>query len=257
MRIAVIADVHGNLRALDVVLADVAEHSPDIIVNLGDCVSGPLNAADTAERLMSTNFLTIRGNCDRQVVTQALAEMGASDRAAASHLAAAHRAWLAALPASAVIGDVLLCHGTPASDSEYLLESVTSAGAAAASIAEIRERLVDVHQSLVLCGHSHMPRFVDVPDGPLIMNPGSVGLPAYSENAGIPYVMETGTPHARYAIVERRGARWHAQFRVLEYDWDAAASDAYRAGRADWAHALATGRAMPDEQPMSAMDAFS
>ena len=254
MRIAVFADVHGNLRALDAVLADVAGHSPDVIVNLGDCVSGPLNAADTAERLIATNFLTIRGNCDRQVVMQSLAEMGASDRAAAEQLATAHRAWLAALPASAVIGDVLLCHGTPASDSEYLLERVTSAGAAAASITEIRERLGDVRQSLVLCAHSHMPRFVDIPDGPLILNPGSVGLPAYSETAGIPYVMETGTPHARYAIVERRGARWHAHFRVLEYDWDAAASDAYRAGRVDWAHALATGRAMREEQPMSAVD---
>jgi putative phosphoesterase len=257
MRIAVIADVHGNLGALDVVLADVAEHSPDITVNLGDCVSGPLNAADTAELLMNGGFLTIRGNCDRRVVTQALREMGASDRAAASHLAAAHRAWLAALPVTAVMGDVLLCHGTPASDSEYLLERVTSAGAAAASIAEIRERLGEVRQSLVLCGHSHMPRFVDIPDGPLILNPGSVGLPAFSDDAGFAHVMETGTPHARYAIVERRGARWHAHFRVLEYDWDAAASEAYRAGRADWAHALATGRAMREEQPMSSMDAFS
>ncbi|MDQ2766938.1 MAG: metallophosphatase family protein [Gemmatimonadota bacterium] len=255
MRIAVLADVHGNLRALDVVLADIADHAPDITVNLGDCVSGPLDAAGTAERLMDAGLVTIRGNCDRQLVDRPIASMGDSDRAAASRLSAAQLAWLGVLPQTVVIGDVLLCHGTPSSDSAYLLESVSAAGARAASTAEVRERLHAVSQALVLCAHSHIPRSVDLAEGRMIVNPGSVGLPAYSDDTGFAHVMETGTPHARYAIVERRGARWHVHFRVLEYDWDAAASDAYREGRNDWAHALATGRAIRHEQTTSAVDA--
>ena len=125
MRIAVIADVHGNLRALDAVLADLAQHSPDITVNLGDCVSGPLDAAGTAERLMESSLVTIRGNHDRQLVDQPSAQMGESDRAALSRLSQRQLAWLAALPSTVTMGDVLLCHGTPSSDVEYLLERVT------------------------------------------------------------------------------------------------------------------------------------
>ncbi|CEJ09983.1 Calcineurin-like phosphoesterase superfamily domain protein [bacterium YEK0313] len=47
MRLAVIADIHGNVLALDAVLADVAGRGADRIVNLGDCVSGPLWPRET------------------------------------------------------------------------------------------------------------------------------------------------------------------------------------------------------------------
>jgi hypothetical protein len=96
---------------------------------------------------------------------------------------------------------------------------------------------------------------VELPGGPTVVNPGSVGLPAFSDDTHFPHAIETGTAHARYAMVERRGARWHVHFRALEYDWDAAASDAFRDGRADWAHALATGRVMRDERAISALEA--
>src|SRR5580704_2585576 len=75
MRIAVIADVHGNLFALEAVLNDLRQHSPDVTVDLGDCVSGPLRPFETAELLMSRQFLTVRGNHDR-IVTGPRAEMG-------------------------------------------------------------------------------------------------------------------------------------------------------------------------------------
>jgi hypothetical protein len=68
VRLAVLADVHGNLRALEAVLADVARHAPDAVVDLGDCVAGPLQAADTADLLMGRGFVTVRGNHDRQLV---------------------------------------------------------------------------------------------------------------------------------------------------------------------------------------------
>jgi predicted phosphodiesterase len=88
MRVAVLADVHGNRLALDAILINLerrggAEH----IVNFGDCVSGPLWPGETMERLAALNALTTRGNHDRQVATLALAELIASDRFAHDALA--------------------------------------------------------------------------------------------------------------------------------------------------------------------------
>ena len=58
MRLAVIADIHGNLLALDAVLTDIAARGVDLTVNLGDCVSGPLWPAETAARLMALGLPT-------------------------------------------------------------------------------------------------------------------------------------------------------------------------------------------------------
>jgi hypothetical protein len=75
-----------------------------------------------------------------------------------------------------------------------------------------------------------------------IVNPGSVGLQAFDDDLPMPHCVETGSPHARYALLEGRGdGRWTVTFRLVEYDWSAAAAAAEAAGRSDWAHALATG----------------
>ena len=75
------------------------------------------------------------------------------------------------------------------------------------------------------------------------MNPGSIGLPAYDHSEPYPHVMEAGSPHARYALLTGRPA-WGVELITVEYDWERASRDAARAGRADWAHALRTGRAL-------------
>ena len=244
MRLAVIADVHGNLRALDAVLADVARHAPDAIVNLGDCVSGPLAAAATADRLMAHGFVTVRGNHDRALVEQPASAMGESDRAAAAELTPAHFAWLAALPATVTIEQVLLCHGTPTSDLAYLAERVRGSDVTVPSPDELDARLGDVRATIVLGGHTHRPRVLRSSRGRLVVNPGSVGLPAFTSDDELPHVVENGSPHARYAVIDVR-AEPVVQLIAVPYDWDAAARDATAAGRPDWAHALATGCARP------------
>jgi putative phosphoesterase len=245
MRIAVLADIHGNLRALEAVQADLRKQSPDLVVNLGDHLSGPLQAADTADALMTTNYLHIRGNHDRQLVDRPVETMGASDQAAYSQLTRMHRAWLQSLPATYEIGpDILLCHGSPHDDLEYLLEEVRAEGVYLASAGLIRERLGTVGAKLVLCGHSHIPRAVSIGDGVQIVNPGSVGLPAYDDDRPAHHCMETGSPHARYALLDREAAGWRVSFVAIEYDWNAASEDARQADRPDWAHALATGYAL-------------
>ena len=136
MRIAVIADIHGNLGALEAVVADLKEVSPDLVLNLGDCLSGPLEAAATADLLIDLGWTTIRGNHDRELIETPLEQMGASDRAAAEQISAQHRVWLACLPAThLVVPDLFLCHGTPADDMVYLTERV-AADAASCQLAK-------------------------------------------------------------------------------------------------------------------------
>src|SRR5215471_15054131 len=64
-RLAVISDIHGNLRALEAVLADIKTRGADAIVNLGDCVTSPLWPRETYELLETLSLPTVRGNDDR------------------------------------------------------------------------------------------------------------------------------------------------------------------------------------------------
>ena len=242
MKIAVISDVHGNIAALNAVLADAAGCAVDQIVNLGDICSGALFPEETADRLMALDLPTIRGNHERQVLTLSHDAMGLSDQHAASTLRDDQRAWLAGLPPMLRLSDdVLMVHGTPGSDVEYFLETVTEAGLRAATDREIGERAHGADVPVILCGHTHVPRIVALDDGRLIVNPGSVGLPAYADERPFPHAVECGSPHARYAIVKESGGQWSADIRLVAYDWDQAARDAMANGREDWARALATG----------------
>ncbi len=249
MRIAILSDIHGNLPALDAVLAEVAALGVDMTLNLGDIASGPLWPAETIERLMPLNLPTIAGNHERQLLTLPRERMGPSDAHAAGCLGDAHRAWLAALPATRWLDDeVFCCHGTPGSDLVYLMETVMpdqqaggAPGLRMASAAELAERLGELRPRLLLCGHTHVPRTMRCGET-VIVNPGSVGLQAYDDAHPFVHRVETGSPHARWALAERdaRG-QWHVQHRLTPYDWDAAAAQADRHHRGDWADALRTG----------------
>lgn len=243
MKIAAISDIHGNLAALDAVLADIQLRGVDQIVNLGDICSGSLFPRETADRLMSLGFPTIKGNHERQILTMPVEQMGASDRYAFETLTPLHLAWLKSLPPTLRLSDeVLLVHGTPDSDLSYFLETVGPEGLRRATHSEIKDRAGAADVSVILCGHTHLARVETLDDGRLIVNPGSVGLPAYSDDRPYPHVVEAGSPHARYAIVSRDGTNWSAQMHCVEYDWEQAARVAEENGRHEWATALRTGR---------------
>jgi putative phosphoesterase len=245
MRIAAISDIHGNLPALQAVLADIAAKGADVIVNLGDILSGPLWPRETAELLMAQTLPTISGNHERQLLACAHTRGDASDQYAFEHTTPAQRAWLTGLPGTLQLtSQVLLCHGTPTSDLTYLCETVNAtftSGVRMATAQELAQRAGNVGSELILCGHSHQPRAVQLADGRLIVNPGSVGIPAYDDDHIAVHKIENGSPHARYCLCERSAAGWSVTQCAVAYDWDAAIAQAKRNGREDVALWL-TGR---------------
>jgi len=243
MKLAVISDIHGNLPALDAVLADIQFQGVDQIVNLGDIFSGGLFPAETADRLMPFSFPTVRGNHERQLLEMDFSDMGLSDKHAFKSLQAEHWQWLKDLPAQLTFNeDILMVHGVPGDDLVYLLEEVSASGVKPSSEARALAFIAGRKESLILCGHTHIPREMRLPDSRLIVNPGSVGLQAYDDDIPYAHVMESGSPHARYAIVEKHNGSWKAEFRAVEYDWESAALVALSNNRPDCMNALRTGR---------------
>ncbi|OQP88247.1 hypothetical protein BTR14_02010 [Rhizobium rhizosphaerae] len=250
---AVIADIHGNLLALDAVLADIDRQGIGGIINLGDHLSGPLDPSGTAERLMQRPMMAIRGNHDRHLLTIPPDAMGPSDRFAAARLTDGHRAWLASLPATLDLGDVFACHARPQEfacharpqeDDSYLLEEVQEDGTVLPrSLPEIATLLDGIRARVVLSAHSHCPRLLRLDDSRFVLNPGSVGCPAYQDETPYPHRMETGHPVASYAVIGWTPAGdLDVTFRHVAYDHLAASAQAARNGRPDWAEALRTGR---------------
>lgn len=243
MRIALVSDIHGNLPALEAVVEDIGRRGADVIVNLGDSLSGPLMPLETARFLMAQDWVHLAGNHERQLLTTPADERGPSDAFAHARLGAREFEWIASLGHSLRFSpEVLLCHGTPSSDLEYFLETVEPTVFRAATQAEIDARLGQVDAQLIACGHTHVPRVAHASSGQLIVNPGSVGLPAYDDIHPYPHAVETGSPHARYAIVERHESGWASRLIAVPYDHTAMAALALKNERPDWAHALATGR---------------
>jgi predicted phosphodiesterase len=264
MRLAFVSDIHGNLPALEAVLAEIEGAGVDAVLNLGDIASGPLWPCETIDRLAALGWPTIAGNHERQLLTQPRDRMGPSDAFAAAAIGASQRAWLEALPPTLHFSDALwCCHGTPTSDLVYLLETVvpgfnrgSDPGLRAASAGELRQRLGSWARGpeLVVCGHSHVPRAMQCAGGPLLLNPGSVGLPAYDDAHPLPHVVENGSAHARWAIAERGATGWSVQLRATAYDFEAAARRAEHNRRGDWADALRSGRVGRMEHEIGAMN---
>ncbi len=241
-RVALLADVHGNRWALEAALADADRRRVDAVIDLGDSVFGPLDPAGTADLLIRRGIASVAGNEDRIVVAPAHEGEPPTLRFTRAALRPEHLRWLAGLPQTRIVaGAVLCCHGTPTRDDEYLLEAVTEHGAEQRDLAGVAALLRGVEQPAIACGHSHLQRVVRLRDGTLVANPGSVGLPAYADDAPHPHVIGAGSPHARYALLERSSRGWRVEPVAVPYDWEAAAMVAERNGRADWARWIRSG----------------
>jgi predicted phosphodiesterase len=232
--VAVISDVHGNAWALDAVLADARARGADTFLDLGDTLDGPLDPAGAGDRLMALGALTVRGNHDRLMLERA-------DGTQHAALRPEHLDWLAGLPTVAEHEDIVLFHATPHDDLTCLLEVLDPEGTHERDVAEVEELLDGIDAPLILCGHTHTPRLLELPGGRRVLNPGSVGLQAFRDHGPEPWALGTGSPHARYALLHREDGRWRAEPRVVAYDWATAVAAARASGREDWAVPLETG----------------
>jgi predicted phosphodiesterase len=141
-RVAAIYDVHGNLPALEALLADLESVNPDLIVVGGDVVAGPM-PAEVLDRLaaLSESICFVRGNADREVVaaysdgryadaTDVADPVERTAAFAASKIDRGHRDLLASFTKYLVVeiegvGQVLFCHGSPRSDEEIVTAATT------------------------------------------------------------------------------------------------------------------------------------
>jgi diadenosine tetraphosphatase ApaH/serine/threonine PP2A family protein phosphatase len=184
----------------------------------------------------------VRGNHDRWLLDRDEANLSPADRFAHAALTPEQRRVQHALPASIELAEgILAVHGTPSDDSAFLTEEICQDRLVPASRHQVCERLGPAMlRAVVLCGHSHRQYLTQIPGGPLIINPGSVGCPVFAD---VPRAncIEPRSPQARYAILTRHGRRCSAEFFALEYDWDQAAVRARDNGFANWAEALVTG----------------
>ena len=138
---------------------------------------------------------------------------------------------------------VCMFHAAPESDNSYLLWDVQPSGAVRVDSVEVACRIEGVQAPVVLCGHDHVPFTTTLPGGQLVVNPGSVGLPAYVDDEPYPHVMETHSPQARYAVLGESRDGWLVELVSVPYDWETAVSAAMCNGRPDWAKWLRTGEA--------------
>jgi putative phosphoesterase len=220
-RIAVLADVHGVLPALEAVLAEDDVRSADAIVLAGDIASGP-QPVETLDLLTSLGdrVVWVRGNADRELVEMAHGTYTAEPPDAVSpwaaeQLRADHVELLAALPTTVTIGDVLFCHATPRDDEEMVLvDSPISRWA------QVFTGLPDEVRTVV-CGHTHMP-FARQVDRRLVVNAGSVGMPY-------------GTPGPSWALLTTDGVQLRRSALEAAKAAHRIVSESAYPGRVDWA----------------------
>ena len=245
MKLAVLSDIHGNLWALTAVIEDAKRRGIAQFINLGDVLYGPLKPFETYALLKTLNAITIQGNEDRDIyefepspdeshptLTYMLKELGEEPLQ-----------WLKSLPKTTVIAEeIFACHGIPTSDLVYLLEDISSGFPIVKDEATILSHLNEIKHPVILCGHSHIARVVQLSSGQLIINPGSVGVPAYDDDVPVHHAMQNYSPLASYAVLEKQGEVWQVELLKVPYDVQSAVDQAQRQGREDWAHWIKTGR---------------
>jgi predicted phosphodiesterase len=245
---AIISDIHGNSLALRAVLADIKSRGIEQIINLGDHFFGAMEPEVVAGMLRESEMLCISGNTDREILESI--DIGfkkdGMDRVKAS-LSQQSISWLRKLPKTETLdGLFFVCHGTPESDDEYLLEKVTEKGVFVHNDEELVNTIAHIKERIILCGHSHVNRVVYLSNDKIILNPGSVGLPAYLGNGEYSFAMESNTPHAKYAIVHADENNINIEQVLCTYDWYKASESARKNGNEKWANFLLYGR-MPKQ----------
>jgi putative phosphoesterase len=231
IRLAVLADTHGNLPALKAVLADVQRYAVDGIIVAGDLVGGP-KQVETIRLLCSLDSWMIRGNSDTSVVRYAIGEAPVSWytdlqfallRWDVRQLDGETLEFLRSLPEQRVVAwpgtaAIRVVHGSPRNPSESIFPGRDP------TILDLA--LAQITEPVLVCGHTHIP-WVQEQDRRLALNPGAVCGPL------------NGDVRAQYALLTWQGDRWQVEHQAVLYDLSQIRADFRESGLLEEGGALA------------------
>jgi predicted phosphodiesterase len=212
-RLAVLADIHGNLPALEAVIRDLADRPIDHVIVAGDVINWGPFSAQVVERVAKAGWAVTRGNNEDYLLDfetpRAPSEWG--DRSQypllpwlRRQLAGRPHHTIAAWPDNLCLRfpnapPIRVVHGSPRRHTEPIYPTATDA--------EITTMLGEVEESVVIAGHTHLP--LDRSVGRWrVLNPGSVGVPL------------DGTRYARYLLLEAGAGGWRPHFREVLFDME-------------------------------------
>lgn len=233
MRLAFLADIHGNLPALEAILEDIQHRSVDGIVILGDLLARAPFPRETLDLVRALNCITLRGNVDNYLLEYAddLRDgiVDTSPRTALNRWTYARVGpqgvdFIRGLPsrlsfAADGAAPIALMHASPLAENKGIVPDrsprVKQDFIAARLISPdyrppaLQSWFADLPEKVIACGHTHLP-WVRRHNGHLAFNPGAVGVPC------------NGDPRAEYALLTWDGVhrRWQVQLRAVRYDLD-------------------------------------
>lgn len=231
MKIAIFSDVHGNLTALEAVLADIKQHSPDLVIFAGDLCTDGARPAECMKRLRSESISSIHGNTDLELSNQPLLsrdvnieetfrEMQIRDNVdwTWAQLSEEERAWLRTLPFHRRVSptshpkdDLFIVHANPKDVNRHILPPESMQDDLYGEVRqpddapELKEML-DELRGMVAFGHLHIPSVRHWGDVTLV-NISSVSLPL------------DGDQRAKYGLLTWNDG-WDIEHRHIDYDVD-------------------------------------
>lgn len=219
MKVAVISDIHGNLQALESVMADYQMQGCERVLCLGDLAMAGPQPKIILEYIMDKidNWTIIQGNTDKMIAEfnlkmydELLPQIPVMANALLDDvdiLDKDKKEFLASLPERKEIViegvSVLMVHGSPRRNNEDILPNM--------KISDVQEMIKGETSNLILCGHTHIPCGYQTLSAQTVVNVGSVGRPM------------TGIPKANYAIIEFNNGSFTVEHREVEYDYELAA----------------------------------
>lgn len=220
MKIAIISDIHGNMQALEAVLADIKCENCKKIFCLGDIAMAgpePSKTIDKIRELLNTcDFTLIQGNTDEMIAlcdNQILHEISEANPIMANALvndvrvlSDVQRSFLGTLPPQKELEidgvKILLVHGSPRKNNENISPDL--------KIEEVEEMIASTDADLIFCGHTHVPCGYQTNTKQTVVNVGSVGRP-FSE-----------TPKSCYAVLEVEKGAFTIRHKLVSYDVETA-----------------------------------
>lgn len=215
MKVAVISDIHGNMQALEAVLADIKVENCDKTLCLGDLAMAgpePVKTIELIKKMYENGELElIQGNTDEMIATpdtsipyvkEKFPIMGNALENDVKIIPQDLKDFLKELPAQKeLIFDgvkVLMVHGSPRKNDENISPDLP--------LSKVEEMIENTDANLILCGHTHIPCGYQTSKKQTVVNDGSVGRPL------------TPKPDACYAIINFKDGTFEVEHKFVDYD---------------------------------------